>query len=204
MKKTLAIALLAVTVSVGYSQGTVNFNNRVLTATPNIVAPISYRSDAAFATGGTNTTINGSTHATAQAALYAGPAGATEDQLVMIAPAVSFRSGTLSGFVNVGSAGERIIPGTVPGGTAVVQIRAWDSPTGALLSSYEQAALDSRNYIGKSVLLTISGLGGGNPPATAADLQGLQAFSIGIVPEPGTIALGFLGLGAMFMLRRKK
>jgi len=196
MKKTLAIALLAVTASVGYSQGTVNFNNRVLTSTPNIVAPIWYRGDTAFATAGTNTTINGATHATAQAALYGGPAGTPEDQLVLIAPAVGFRSGTLSGFVLVGSAGERIIPGTVPGGTAVVQIRAWDSAGGSCtLASYEQAALDPRNYIGKSALLTISGLGGGSPPATAADLQGLTSFAIGpVVPEPGTIALGFLGL----------
>jgi hypothetical protein len=43
----------------------------------------------------------------------------------------------------------------------------------------------------------------GVPPATGADLVGLQAFSMTIIPEPSTIALGILGAAALLLRRRK-
>src|SRR5438045_3575714 len=99
MKKTLVIVLLALTTALGYSQGTVNFNNRVLGATDAagnpapIDAPISYAAGTQLG-GTTGAKVDGSTHATAQVALYGGPLGTPEDQLVLLVPAVSFRSGT--------------------------------------------------------------------------------------------------------------
>jgi len=35
------------------------------------------------------------------------------------------------------------------------------------------------------------------------DLAGLEAFSLTVIPEPGTIALAVLGLAAFFVRRRK-
>ena len=42
-----------------------------------------------------------------------------------------------------------------------------------------------------------------SPPGLPADLAGLEAFSLTVIPEPGTIALAVLGLAAFFVRRRK-
>lgn len=209
MKKTLVILALALTTALGYSQGTVNFNNRVLGATDSagnpapIDAPISYAAGTQLG-GASGIKVDGSAHGTAQVALYGGPLGTPEDQLVLLVPAVSFRSGTFVGYANVGTAGSRLIAGTAPGGSALVQLRAWDTVNGTTAASYEAALGIAGAYIGKSALIRVDSLGGGVPAAPAANILGLQSFSIAPVPEPGTIALGFLGLGSIFLLRRKK
>jgi len=203
MKKILILALLAVA-QLGFSQGSVNFQNKVGTA--GIDAPVSYAAGSALG-GSAGTKIDGTVHPTAQVALYGGPDGATVDQLILIAPMVNFRPGAAAGYVNVGQAGERDIPGVPLGGFAMVQIRAWDTADGTTAATYELAAAKPNAYVGTSALLRIK-TGGDTPvggtPNPPGNLIGLQAFSINIVPEPGTIALGFLGLGGLFLLRRKK
>jgi len=192
MKKLVVLTLLLAAAQFGYSQGTVNF----FTA-QSAGSKITENSASVSSTANPN----------ARAALYGGPAGSLEAQLVLITPIAPFQSGTLAGYISDGS---RTVPGVPQGGTAVLQIRAWDGP--AVYSSYENAVLSGLTsaYIGKSKLYTVSGLGGpgdpanGVPPATAPNIPGQVGFAIVPVPEPGTIALGFLGLGAMFMLRRKK
>jgi len=187
----------------GFSQGSVNFQNKVSTA--GIDAPITYQAGTAKG-GSAGTKIDGTLNPTAQVALYGGPDGATENQLILIAPMVNFRAGAAAGYVNVGQAGERDIPGVPLGGFAMVQIRAWDTVNGTTAASYELASAVQGAYLGKSALLRIK-TGGDTPvggtPNPPANLTGLNAFAIN-VPEPGTIALGFLGLGGMFLLRRKK
>lgn len=198
MKKVLITTLLAITASFAFAQGTVNFNNKV--SASGVDGVITYAAGTTYG-GAAGAKVDATTHATAQVALYGGADGTPEDQLVLIVPAVGFRTGAAAGYVNVGSAGSRAIPGVLPGQFAIVQIRAWD--TGTSTASYEAARGIQGAYIGKSNLLRLATGGAGSPPGPAADLIGLQAFALN-VPEPGTIALGFLGLGALLMFRRKK
>jgi len=206
MKKVIITTLLAISATFAFAQGTVNFNNKVSAA--GIDAPITYAAGTQLG-GTTGTKVEGGAHPTAQAALYGGADGTSEASLSLIIPAVGFRTTAAAGYVNVGSLGSRSVPGVAPGAFGMFEIRAWDSGGNAAVTDYASAlsaiaAGDSRVYAGKSNLLRLATGGTGVPAGPAADLIGLQAFSITNVPEPGTIALGFLGLGAMFMLRRKK
>jgi len=208
MKKLILIALIAASAVASYAQGTVNFNNKVNATvgpppTPAIDAPVSYASGTTLG-GSAGTKIDGS-HTTAWAALYGGAVGTPVDQLVLLAPALQFRTGTAAGYVNTLGASSRAIPGVNPGDAAVVQVRAWDTANGTSVASYEAARGVQGAYFGASDIITIAATGGaGAPPSNPANIYGLNAFAIAPIPEPGTIALGFLGLGAMFVLRRKK
>jgi len=202
MKKVLITTLLAITASFAFAQGTVNFNNKV--SASGVDGVITYASGTQLG-GTTGAKVDGLARPGAQAALYAGADGTPEDALVLVVPAVGFRSGAAAGYVNVGSAGSRAIAGVAPGAFAIVQIRAWDANGVAGVTDYASALSHQAQgaYAGKSNLLRLATGGTGTPPGPAADLIGLQAFAIN-VPEPGSIALGFLGLGALFALRRKK
>jgi len=91
------------------------------------------------------------------------------------------------------------VPG-VPGRTSgTFVIRAWDNVGG----SFAGATLQH----GESAPFTIASLGGaGSPPDVPASLDGTTyaGFTMTVVPEPSTYALGVLGLGALAMMRRRK
>lgn len=218
MKKILALVALVAAVS-AYSQGTVNFNNRVVTA--GIQAPISYADGNAagpMAVGSlVSSLVTGTAGAytyggdAAQAALYGGAPGTPENNLVLLTPAVGFKNGSLAGYVNVGTAGTRTIDTIAPGNAAIVQIRAWDPGVTGVASYEAAAALVSAThgvYLGKSGILSISALGGtppGAPTITPPNLTGLQSFSIVYtVPEPSIIGLGILGAVAGLMVFRRR
>src|SRR4051794_5529953 len=78
-------------------QGTVNFNTAV-----SFASTIQYAAGTPVG-GPTGTKIDGAAHPTAQAAIYAGAAGSTEAQLVMITPAAGFASGATAGYITAGS-----------------------------------------------------------------------------------------------------
>jgi MYXO-CTERM domain-containing protein len=91
----------------------------------------------------------------------------------------------------------------IPAGAATVQIRAW---SGAANATYEDAVAasmaDSSVILGKSVPFNITLTAS---PAAGAPTQGLYpAFTVSPVPEPSSIALGLLGLGAIALFRRRK
>jgi len=202
MKKFIAIALLVAAAKLGYSQGTVNFNTAVGATTT-----VRYEPGTPLG-GAAGLKIDGSAHPTAQAAIYAGAAGSTEAQLVMITPAAGFASGATAGYITAGSRTISFLPQGYQ--NAVVQIRAWDGLT-ATYSSYEQAITHDEAYRGKSPLYTITAALGGPgssdgsvPQATAANIPGQVGFTIAPVPEPSAIALGLIGLSSVWMLRRKK
>jgi hypothetical protein len=219
MKKLLVLATLVAATS-AFSQGTVVFNNRVPTA--GIDARVTYGGLAAETPAGTqlpfaSTNVDGVLHPTAQTALYGGPTGTAEAELQLLVPAVAFRGGSLSGYLVPGTNSTRFLSNCVPGGTAVVQMRAWDAMGTALLqdNSYkgvQEFVEDGLGgaYYGASGLVNIGKLGGTPPPPDspiqAPNLVGLTGFAMDfhLVPEPSMIGLGILGAFAGLIVFRRR
>jgi len=98
-----------------------------------------------------------------------------------------------------------VIPGT-PGGAVPdrikYQVRAWDN-VGGTITTWQQVL--ANNSIGRglsAVILLDQPLGAGT--TLSPNLLGLQSFQLFTVPEPSVIALGVLGAGCLFLLRRRK
>lgn len=183
MRKLLIAAASVLSVVGALAQGTVNFQN---TATTLIKYDPAYN-------GGVSVPVGSFT-----VGLYYGPAGTTDPTTMTllgtagIAPlAGRYAGGTIT------------TPNTTAGGAAAVfEVRAW---SGAF-ASYE-AAVASGNpatFVGRSGLVTVAVTGNpaGTPPTSPATL-GAPAFTVQPVPEPSTIALGLLGVGALLIRRRK-
>jgi hypothetical protein len=77
---------------------------------------------------------------------------------------------------------------TSPAGSYSIVLRAWSNA-----SSYDAATIRGESL---PVTLTLT-----EAPAIPNDLIGLQGFTM--VPEPTTLALGAVGLGALLIRRRK-
>lgn len=184
MKKLILGSLCTLAAVSALAQGTINFNNYV----------------------GAGATVN---------ALVSGPsgllgntfygqlyAGATEASLSPIGVAVKFTTSVATSLPTGKINGGAVTATGLAGGTkAFVQLRAWDVASG---TSYDAAAGSAAGFVGKSGVISIT-LGDPNaaPPTTPADLLGLAAFSVAQVPEPSTMALGLLGLGALMLRRRQ-
>jgi len=116
--------------------------------------------------------------------LLGGPVGGT---LVALTPATTtFRGAPGTSAAGYVTSVAPIVPGVDVGGNADVVVRVL-GPGG----------------VSQDFKYTINGLGGGTviPP----NLQmGTSPLVVGTVPEPTTLALGALGLGALLMMRRRK
>ncbi|MBN8249037.1 MAG: hypothetical protein J0L84_16535 [Verrucomicrobia bacterium] len=89
------------------------------------------------------------------------------------------------------------IPGSQPGGTTGVIIRAWDSSTGL---TWDAATVRGTRIV------TLTGLGGGTVPppslAEAGNFRGIVTSPDSCIPEPGTWALAAAGaVVTMWVLR---
>jgi len=199
MKKLLLLAAFAGGVLATYGQGTVVFNNNSST-TFNLQT--NNATDTALGTmsGAGNYRIG----------LYASPTtGATEGSLSLVGLATN---SAIAGKFNGGSG--FILPnGYGIGSQLTFQIRAWSFAGGL---SYEEA-LNSAVLSPLDIALGRSAIGTtlaggtpvGSPPIAAGALFGTNPGNIGSfvikpVPEPSSIALGLLGLGAVALFRRKK
>jgi len=172
--KKLILTLAAVMVSVAaFAQGLITFNNRVGTT---------INGRATFADGPNAGQGVGAGY-TAQ--LFG---GVDANSLTPLLPTTDFRtsSAAAQGFVN---AKDVTVPGILPGAKATVVMRVFD-PSGA--------------GVGESLPISIT-LGGGTLPP--ANLEGIAPFTVSggtpIIPEPSTIALAVLGVGALLLRRRK-
>ena len=98
----------------------------------------------------------------------------------------------------------RIYQGFPIGVEAAFQVRAW--LTTASFPNYEAAkAGDPTGRFGESVVMRITPNDpAGTAPAPTMVGAGLQGFTVNPVPEPSSIALGLLGLGAIVLFRRRK
>jgi MYXO-CTERM domain-containing protein len=192
MKKILLLAALLGTAVTTFGQGVVLFNNRVTAS--GVDAPI-LNSDGTTRLAGTGF----------RAALY-GVGGsvasdaALDNQILQnlsgTATWVDLRTGAAAGYVNVGTDGGRIFSGVGYNQAVTVQIRAWEGN----FATYEQA-LASGAKVGKSNLVPLTTTTSATDPVIPP-MVGLQSFSL--VPEPSSIALGLLGLGALALIRRRK
>jgi hypothetical protein len=184
MKKLLVLASLMLGVLASYGQGTVTFANAAATAITNISG------------GGPGPYPR----ASVTVGLYGSTAlGLADDSSLALIGAVgnTFTPGLFS-------LGSRSIAN--PGDTVTLQVRAW---SGAF-STYEAALAaaqggDTSVLVGKSTKWEQATGGGTNPAQPITGAGRLTPFTVTtVVPEPSSIALGILGLGAIALFRRKK
>lgn len=220
MKRLLIIAGVLTCAVGAYAQGTIVLNNRVVGS---VVAPIYgpegnnpasttilQGNDASGFPVGTQT-YTGTTSKpvgtgyTAQ--IWAGPLGTPDASLTAVAAgSTTFRTGAAAGFI-VQPAADIAIPGVPGGGTAAMELRAWDN-RGGTITTWAQALADNTVLRGSSSLFNTLPLGdpNGTPPTTAPFMVGLTSFNLysTAVPEPTTIALGVLGAAGLLLFRRRK
>jgi MYXO-CTERM domain-containing protein len=173
--KKLMIAVAALMVSLSaYGQGQFVFNNRI---PPDINARIVLATDAA------NTSSLAGTAYTVQ--LLGGATGSPVATLVPIAT-TDFRTGAAAGYVNGLTP---TVPGVANGKSAdiLLKVYAGATATGPALATF-----------GPYPVVVAEGTA---PPNNLA--LGTSPLIVP-VPEPATLALGALGLGALLAIRRRK
>ena len=115
-------------------------------------------------------------------------AGTSADNLAAVGSPVAFYTGTKAGYFKGGVVDAGF------NGAGFFQVVAWKGA--------DTFAAASETGMSNVIGLT-PGDSTASPPGLPADLAGLEAFSLTVIPEPGTIALAVLGLAAFFVRRRK-
>lgn len=179
MKKLLVLVACMSVTSGAFGQGQFNFNNRVSGSVDARVF------DAA------GDPLNGADGWVAQA--YVGMDAAS---LAPVGGTFAFRSAPAPAGFGYIAGGAVTVPGMGNGTDVMVEMRVWNTNDGA---SYE-AASAAFGAIGASAPVTLTLA---ESPALPQDMVGLQGFSVAIVPEPSTMALGLLGVGALMLRRRR-
>jgi hypothetical protein len=184
MKKLIAIAAIAAISQVSiFASGTLIFQTSDAGTGPFV-----------FDTDGTTKLDN-----SFSGQIYAGP---DANNLTAVGPVGTF--GVFNGLINTGVNGmifngtEVAVSSVADSATGVYQIRAWQSSAGG---SYE-AAVTGGGKAGVSDVVTVQFGAQGPPASPGPNVSGFQAFQL--VPEPGTITLGLLGLGGLIASRRRK
>ncbi len=90
------------------------------------------------------------------------------------------------------------IPGRAPGSTPSLTVKVWETSAGSFAAALTRG----------EQTFTAKPLGGANPtPPPPAfftpTMTGFTGFAVTVVPEPATIALGAIGIGALLLRRRK-
>jgi len=115
-------------------------------------------------------------------------AGTSADNLAAVGSPVAFYTGTKAGYFKGGVVDSGF------NGAGFFQVVAWKGAD----------TFDGATETGMSNVIGLTpGDSTASPPGLPADLAGLEAFSLTVIPEPGTIALAVLGLAAFFVRRRK-
>ena len=109
------------------------------------------------------------------------------------------------------AAGTRTTPATTPGGGfAWFQVRAWESAFGTTYDQAKNAGQINGHFslLGTSNIIRVkTGDPVNNIPPGALTAFGLQSFLVAqleCIPEPTSIAIAALGLGALLLFRRRK
>jgi hypothetical protein len=183
MKKLIiAAAALLVSIAATYGQGQVVINNRVL---PDVNARLIASTDTPK--DGTVSSIGSDGGFTLS--FVGGPHGTAVGSLAALDPATS----TLRGAAGTAAAGyftqiTATVAGVDAGGSADIALKI----SGATVAGGSQTFGPWTATLGGGTVV---------PPNLA---MGTSPLTVTIVPEPTTLALGALGLGAMLMIRRRK
>jgi hypothetical protein len=200
MKKLLLLAVLGLTVASAMAQGRVSFRN---------TASTSFNLTTNNAAGTAPGVMQSNLVAQYRIGLYAAPTtGASSNSLTLISLITNSASPGLVGKI---FGADPLVLSTAAGYSAgsqiTFQIRAW-SFAGGLTWDEANATIGSLDtQIGASAIGTATPTAA---PSAAGPLFGTAAglltsgFEIRPVPEPSSIALGLLGLGAIALFRRKK
>jgi len=194
MKKTLlSLSLVALGAASAFSQGTVAFKNDSSTLV---------RTNNNGNIGSANNTISVIT-----VGLYGGTNNASSNSLSLLA---TVQMSAAAGRFNYlgGAVSNTFIAG---GAVGTFQVRAWSGNFATYEAAYSQALLDGTTLVGGSTIWT-QATGNPNvagtpppPPGIFAPDGGFTGLTVTtITPEPGTIALGVLGVGSLLALRRRK
>lgn len=220
-KNLLVIAGLLCATAGAFAQGSVQFNNRVTgTSTAAVVAPI-YGVDPAnptvakhgnAATGPTTPIPQGTqTYGGSPlvgtgftASIWARPAGSSG---AFVQAATAFFRATTSStlFGSWLTPNAAVVLPNVPSDPAVraeILIRVWDNQNGTV-TAWDTAVQRGNVAVGESLPFVVSDQLGNGGLVLSPTLRGLESFNL-TVPEPSVIALGVLGAGCLFMLRRRK
>jgi len=138
--------------------------------------------------------------------LYTAPQGTVDpNAFTLRLTATNSALGPAAGLFSGG--GAAVVPGAPIGITVAFQIRAWQIAGGA---TYELATAPGV-YRGVSAIgqVTPGDPSGGAPGVlfgtSAGQVLGIvMTPNVSVVPEPSSIALGLLGLGAIALFRRRK
>jgi len=170
----IAVAALMVSIA-AYGQGQFVFNNRI---PPDINAKFQLSSDV-----GTASSLAGTAY-TVQ--ILGGKAGTPVANLTQLGT-TDFRTGTAAGYVNPLTL---TVPGVANGQAADILLKVY---AGVGTSTAALTTFGPYN-----ITLT-------EAPATPPNLAlGVNPLVVTAIPEPATLALGALGLGALLAIRRRK
>lgn len=178
MKKLILTAAALMVAAAAYGQGQFLFNTRDIAAGNNVTF-----------------TLNG-TPASGSDIFVEVLAGSAAGNLSPLTPALPLnRTGSGAGYTSPFS---QIYTTTLAGGNAFVGYRAYQGAsyaTGTAVSDLITTKLGTGDAL--SIALT-------TPPTPPNELAlGTGTVAIRTVPEPGTLALGLLGLGSLLLFRRR-
>jgi len=202
MKKALLTLAAVAMASSAFAQGTINFFNNNLTGATGTYRAGIFRDN--------DTAVRGDTKGDSTIGAGAGfTVGLfTASNLTTPLATMTFRT-TTAQEVFLNSVPDVAVTGTPAGSTASLVVRAWSTAAG----TYAAALADTANgWQWGEQAFTSRALGGPNPDPTSPAIPspdmgpgflGFEMDSNPIVPEPTTVALGALGIGALLLRRRK-
>jgi hypothetical protein len=191
MKKLIPFLALTVLATGAYAQGVITFaNNVITTSTPYVLDTAGAR-------------LTGTQYA---AQLYYGASASSLAAHTAAPNRFRAAGSSLAGTWSTTTGANRTLTGGGPTVPVFAQVRVWDLNA---FATYE-AAVAGGGIVGNSTIFTYTQRLS-SPPATTdtymTDAAGnplFGGFQIAIVPEPSVIGLGIIGVGALFMLRRRK
>jgi hypothetical protein len=189
MKKLIPFLALTVLATGAYAQGVITFANNVITPnTPYVLDTAGAR-------------LTGTQYASQ---LYYGASASSLAAHTAAPNRFRAAGSSLAGTWATTTGANRTLTGGGVGVPVFAQVRVWDLNQ---FATYE-AAVAGGGIIGTSTIFTYNQRLS-SPPATTdtymTDGSGNPLFqSFSLVPEPSVIGLGIIGVGALFMLRRRK